>query len=343
MGLGKKFKLPFKLLIRGILLSNLLQVQKKSQKKRRGKYIPGLAYFRFKPEKYWSREEAKQLFEETKHPTIDQDSIIYEDCIIGMEKMASNSVDLVIADPPFGIDYSGKESLYNRNRSYVIDSYQEVKADYDQFTVEWMKSIQRIMKRHATAYVFSGWNHLEDVLRGAREACLSTINHLVWKYQFGVFTRKKYVTSHYHILLLSKDPKKYFFNKIEHYPEDVWIINRRYRRGQLKNGNTLPEEVVRRCIEFSSKPGDLVFDPFMGMATTAVAAKTTHRHYYGFEINRQLEIVVEARLEKSKVGQEHLSFKERRQKRLNEMIEKYPRAYQIYLREERENLGRRQV
>jgi site-specific DNA-methyltransferase (adenine-specific) len=108
-----------------------------------------------------------------------------------------------------------------------------------------------------------------------------------------VFTKKKYVTSHYHVAFVCKNPKKYFFNKIEHYPLDVWDIPRQYLPGQRKNGTKLPENVVIRAIDFSSKPGDLVFDPFMGNGTTAVCAKLTYRHYFGFEINKQMREIIE--------------------------------------------------
>jgi len=309
-----------------------------AKKRRRRKYIPGLAYLKFRPKKYWTRQEAARLYYETVHPFIEQDTIVFEDCIKGMESMPANSVDLVIADPPFGLNFSGKETIYNRNSDFVIDQYFEVDENYGEFTERWMKLIRKVMKPHATAYVFSGWTHLEEVLRGARRAGLITINHLIWKYQFGVFTKRKYVTSHYHILFLAKDHEKYFFNKLEHYPEDVWIINRKYRVGQPKNGNALPEEVVRKCIEFSSKPGDLVFDPFMGMGTTAVAAKGTWRHFFGFEINKLLKPIIMQRLREKKLGQDYRTLTEIRKKIIENAKKKYPKAYEIYMKMQRERL-----
>ena len=77
-------------------------------------------------------------------------------------------------------------------------------------------------------------------LKVLTEAGFTTINHLIWKYQFGVFTKKKYVTSHYHILFVVKNPARYTFNKIDHYPEDVWVINREYWKGKKKTPTKLP-------------------------------------------------------------------------------------------------------
>jgi len=70
-------------------------------------------------------------------------------------------------------------------------------------------------------FVFSGWTNLKDILNALDEVGFITINHIIWKYQFGVLTKRKFVTSHYHILFVAKDEEKYKFNKIEHYPEDV--------------------------------------------------------------------------------------------------------------------------
>jgi len=299
----------------------------------RKKYKPDLAYFKFNPKDYWSPDEARKKYEQYQVSALDFDTIKFEDCITGMQKMPENCVDLVVADPPFGIDFSGKGSVYNRNRDLVIESYKEIDVDYGDFTEKWMAQIQRVMKPHATAYVFSGWNHLEDVLRSARLAGLTTINHAIWKYQFGVFTKNKYVTSHYHVLLLAKNSGKYYFNKMEHYPLDVWDIKRKYKKGEIKNATTLPTDVIRKCIEFSSKPGDLVFDPFMGMATTAVVAKSLWRHYFGFEVNENIENLINKRIDDTLLGHEYITLEERIQKFHDDGKKNYPSAYRAFLSE----------
>ena len=125
---------------------------------------------------------------------------------------------------------------------------------------------------------------LRDILEGIDAAGLVTVNHLIWKYQFGVFTKNKYVTSHYHILFVVKDKKRYTFNKLDHYPEDVWMINREYWKGKKKTPTKLPRELVQKIIRYSSNAGDLVLDPFLGSGTVAVVARQEGRHFLGFEI-----------------------------------------------------------
>jgi hypothetical protein len=80
-------------------------------REKRRKYIPGLAAMEFKPKPDWSIEKARQMYSRraTGKNIVDYDSILYEDCIEGMKRLPRSCVDLVIADPPFGIEFSGKE------------------------------------------------------------------------------------------------------------------------------------------------------------------------------------------------------------------------------------------
>jgi site-specific DNA-methyltransferase (adenine-specific) len=279
-----------------------------SRKKRKNPYVAGVAALNFKPDEDWEVEDAKVLYENARFP-FDADHILFGDCIGGMQALPGNSVDLVIADPPFGIEFDGKGSQYNRKTDLVVDGYQEVAGSYDRFTEAWVSEIPRIMKDTASAYIFSGWTNLKDVLVAIDDSSLSVINHVIWKYQFGVFTQRKYVTSHYHVLFLAKSPAKYYFNKIEHYPLDIWDIPRTYRPGQQKNGTKLPDDVVFRCIDFSSRPGDLVFDPFMGNGTTAACAKAKFRHFLGFELNENMREILDQNINVVTAGESYVPYR----------------------------------
>jgi len=103
-----------------------------------------------------------------------------------------------------------------------------------------------------------------------------TVNHIIWKYQFGVVTKRKFVTSHYHCLYVCKnDEKRKFFpysryGKEEddknggslHYKdkEDVWIIKREYWTGDQKTPTKLPAELIKKILMYSSEEGDIVLD-----------------------------------------------------------------------------------
>jgi DNA modification methylase len=102
--------------------------------------------------------------------------------------------------------------------------------------------------------------------------------------------------------------------------------------GQKKNSTKLPIEVVRRCIDFSSKPGDIVLDPFMGNGTTAVAAKASWRHFIGFEVNNELSQIIESDLDATQLGDNYIPYRKRLPS-IQELAKRYPRAYQEYLKE----------
>lgn len=237
------------------------------------------------------------------------------DCIEGMKDIPDNSIDLVVTDPPFAIDFKAKRSNYNRTASRVLEGYNEIPSEeYDKFTFDWMKEAKRILRDLGSMYVFSGWNNLKDILVAIDDLGFITVNHIIWKYQFGVVTRRKFVTSHYHCLYICKnDEKRKFFpfaryekeSKAEeggslHYKdkEDVWIINREYWAGDEKTPTKLPAELIRKILMYSSEKGDVVLDPFLGSGQVAVISKMLGRQYIGFEIVKEYYEFANKRLER---------------------------------------------
>lgn len=226
------------------------------------------------------------------------------DCLEGMKQLNDKIIDLVITDPPFAIDFKAKRSNYNRNGERVLEGYKEIpQAEYYQFTLNWMKEVYRLLKDSGSMYVFSGWNNLKDILNALDEVGFITVNHIIWKYQFGVVTNRKYITSHYHCLYVCKnDSKRKFFpyarygkdmknsyGKSLHYQdkEDVWFIQREYWTGDVKTPTKLPAEIIKKILMYSSEEGDVVLDPFLGSGQVAVISKIMKRQYIGFEIIKE--------------------------------------------------------
>ena len=242
--------------------------------------------------------------------------IYNQDCIDGMKDIPDNKIDLVITDPPFAINFKSKKANYNRIASRVLPGYNEIESkDYYNFTYNWMNQINRVLKKSGSMYVFSGWNNLKDILTALDENGFITINHIIWKYQFGVVTSKKYVTSHYHCLYVCKNnnERKFFpysrFDKNAktsdgkslHYndKEDVWNIKREYWTGDEKTPTKLPAEIIKKILEYSSEEKDVVFDPFLGSGQVAVVSKMLKRKYLGFEIVKEYYNFAKKRLEKN--------------------------------------------
>lgn len=228
-----------------------------------------------------------------------------EDCIEGCKQyFEDGSVDLIISDPPYGISGDQLHKHYNRKEDFVIDGYVEIPSEeYEEFSRKWIKQSERILKPGGCIYIVSGYTNLFFILKALRETQLEELNHIIWKYNFGVYTKTKYVSSHYHILFYKKPGKAHTFNTYAHYGalektedggslnyldrEDVWIINREYKPGQIKNKNELPTALLSKMILYSSNEEDLVCDLFLGSFSTAKVAIGLNRYATGFEISQR--------------------------------------------------------
>lgn len=226
------------------------------------------------------------------------------DCIDPEKRIPDQSVDLEIFDPPFGLGETGFDKHYKRDSSNVISGYKEAPDDYEQWTHLWMVEAKRILKENGSMFVIMGHTNLRGVLNAAHNLGLCLRNHIVWKYNFGVNTKKKFVTSHYHILYYTKSEKsiptfnlncrfgcqevaedggKSLYDDLE----DVWSINRDYSPGAKKNQNKLPEALIEKIIQYASNENDMICDFFMGNFTTAYAARKLGRKVCGYELNKK--------------------------------------------------------
>ncbi|MEM3381282.1 MAG: site-specific DNA-methyltransferase [Candidatus Bathyarchaeia archaeon] len=222
----------------------------------------------------------------------DEHNIIFDDF---RNVKLDEKADLIFVDPPFGIGFKGNLQTYNRTPDAL--SYVDVPRDeYSEFIRDLADWSYNNLKNSGSMWLLSGWNNLRLVLDAVEEVGFKQVNHCIWKYQFGVFTRRRFTTSHYHLLLLVKDEDNYVFNKPEHYSEDVWYIKRPYHRGEKTAGNELPEELVERCVKTSSNEGDLVVDPCLGSGTTMKVSIKTGRRCIGIEINSALEERIKTKL-----------------------------------------------
>lgn len=223
-----------------------------------------------------------------------------DDCIEGAKRyLKSDSVDLIITDPPYGIAGDTLHKHYNRNENHVLDGYVEVPAqEYPDFSRKWISEAARVLRPGGSIYIVSGYTHLIHILNALYETKLEEVNHIVWKYNFGVYTKNKFISSHYHILYYVKPGGKPTFNTHCRYSdsekdgdgsfnyrdrEDVWIINREYKPGKVKNKNELPTQLLVKMIQYSSNSGDLVCDFFLGSFSTAKTAIGLDRRAAGFE------------------------------------------------------------
>lgn len=199
-----------------------------------------------------------------------------------------HSVDAIISDPPYGIFGETLDKHYNRNESNVLSGYIDVKPEeYLDFSNKWIQQASIILKKDGFLVIVSGWSNLYDILYSLKKSNFKIIRHIIWKYNFGVYTKNKFITSHYHILIACKNDLKLTQSKNINKYESVWKIPREYHTGEIKNKNQLPSSLLQILIDFVSKENDLVVDLFMGGFSTLRVAKAMNRNIGGIELNKK--------------------------------------------------------
>lgn len=224
--------------------------------------------------------------------------------------------DLIFTDPPFGIGGDNLDNIYKRDNNNVVGGYKEVPAgkDYEAWAYEWIKHLDKALKPSGSIVIVSGWTHEADIQHAMkRTGKFELVNQLIWKFNFGVHTKRKFVTSHYVILWYCKKGAKPYFNKNAYHDDwerkigggsavyddlqSVISIDKEYRRGRIKYQNQLPSRLVEKLIKHLSEEGDLVVDPFAGSFTIPFIAMKLKRQAYGNDINPETEKLLTTRWE----------------------------------------------
>lgn len=222
-----------------------------------------------------------------------------QSCIEGMrEHVDDNSIDLIFTDPPYGIDGDELDVHYHRDESFVVQGYVDVPlSQYAQFSLDWIKECERVLRPGGSIYIVSGYTNLHHILNALHATKLKEVNHLIAKYTFGVNASKKWISSHYHVLFWEKPGKgkqQRTFNHMYKWQDNkdsyndrlsVQDMPRAHNPGQAKNKNQLSEDFIEKFIMYSSNRGDTVLDCFSGGFTTARTALRYGRNFVGFELN----------------------------------------------------------
>lgn len=218
---------------------------------------------------------------------IDKDCIFNQDCITGMKDIPDGGVDLIVTDPPYLINYASSRRKNHRFcRPIMNDDNEVVISDY-------LKECFRILKDNSAAYVFCSAKTLDVFIPKCKEVGFTLKNVLIWRknnHTAGDLDAQ-YGQSYEPILFLNKGRRRINGKRID----DVWNFDR-VAVGRLLHQNEKPVPLLMQCILKSSEPGDLVFDGFMGSASTAVACIRTKRHFVGYELDRSYYDIAVKRL-----------------------------------------------
>ena len=248
--------------------------------------------------------------------------IRHEDFFDGIARLADASVDLVIADPPYGL---GKD--------YGNDSDRLSGDAYLEFSRRWIDALMPKLASNASLYVFLSWQHSPEVFSHLKTR-MQMINEIIWDRRvpsMGGSTRK-YSSVHdtigffansrdYHFDIDSvripydAETKKarsrsIFVGKkwleVGYNPKDVWSFTRLHRQDPERENHPTqkPLSMIERMVLASCPREGLVLDPFLGSGTTALACLRNARCFVGYEVNPEYIAIARARIETARAQSE---------------------------------------
>lgn len=202
------------------------------------------------------------------------DRIYNIDCLEGLKMIEDNSIDSIITDPPYGIDF--KDTTQRGFR-----------GDKQPFTM-FLFDAYRKLKPGGAIYVFCRWDVQEDFRTVMRLAGFKIRNQLVWDKLLGGGIGdcfRSYAPEHEIVLFATKGDDFRFHNG----RKTSMLRYKRIMPGQKSiriHPTQKPVDLIERLITDSTDEGEVVLDCFMGSGTTAVACINTKRKYIGFEIDK---------------------------------------------------------
>jgi len=210
------------------------------------------------------------------------------------------NADLIITDPPFGIEFSGKPTNYHRNVENVVDGYVEWSvSEYGWKIQQLLECIKKNLKENGQALIFSGWNNSNIIHdRIMRFSGLSLRGKMYWTYNFAPVCRRK--TSHnvYEIYWVTKGYNWTFQNRCTtHHCQqgepNLSTLNfkRDYKVNMPKYPTRLPFKLLQCLLEHFSKNGDLIFDPLCGSGMIGVVSYMFDRNFIMGDLNKNGKIV----------------------------------------------------
>ena len=205
--------------------------------------------------------------------------IYNEDCLEGMERIPDNSIDLIVTDPPYLINYkTGRRKDKEHRFNEVI-----LNDDNEDLIKEYIKECYRILKDNSAMYMFCSSQKVE-VFKMELEKYFTIKNMIIWvKNNHTAGDLKASFGRKYEILfLVNKGRKKFNGKRLT----DIWEFPRVSGNNQIHQ-NQKPIELIEQCIEKHSDEHDIIFDGFMGSGTTAIACINTNRNYIGFELDKE--------------------------------------------------------
>lgn len=253
-----------------------------------------------------------------------------------LRKMAAQSVDLIYTDPPFntgkkqartqlrtvrdpGGDRTGFQGQRYRSIKVASHAFEDDFDNYLAFLEPRLVEAHRVLSDSGSLYLHLDYRevHYAKVLLDSIFGRDCFLNEVIWAYDYGARTRKKWPAKHDNILVYVRDPEQYLFNVDEvdripymapglvgpekaargKLPTDTWWHTIVPTNGKERTGypTQKPLGIVRRIVQASSKPGDMVLDFFAGSGTLGEAAYKLGRRFVLIDDNEEAVAVMARR------------------------------------------------
>ncbi len=229
--------------------------------------------------------------------------ILSGDCLEILPTLPKASVDLVFADPPYNLQLGG--GLTRPDHSTVAgvddawDQFEDFKA-YDDFCRAWLSECRRILKPDGAIWVIGSYHNVFRLGAILQDLGFWILNDVVWRKTNPMpnFRGRRLQNAHETLIWAarSKDSRPTFnYEALKAANEDTqlrsdWLFpicsggeRLKDSKGKKAHPTQKPEALLHRVLNVSSRPGDVVLDPFFGVGTTGAAAKRLGRDYIGIE------------------------------------------------------------
>lgn len=227
---------------------------------------------------------------------METDRIYCMDCMEGIKQIPDSSIDLILTDPPYLIKETraGGCSRLARTIQPVNNLIKENGLDLG-ISLEILPEFVRVLKK-INCYIWCNKAQIPDYLDFFVRKHRCSFDMIIWNKTNPPPTfHNKYLSDKEYCLYFRKgaycQPVSYQAAKTVYYQPLNTEDKKRYGHPTIK-----PLNIIKTLIENSTKPGEIVLDPFLGSGTTAAACLKTGRRYIGFEKNPAYFETAEKRL-----------------------------------------------
>lgn len=239
--------------------------------------------------------------QKSKQSTVNK--IISGDCIEEMRKLPEKSIDMIFADPPYNLQLEGELHRPNNSRVDGVDDewdkFDSLKT-YDDFTRDWLSAARDLLTDDGSIWVIGSYHNIFRLGAIIQDLGFWILNDITWRKSNPMpnFRGRRFTNAHETLIWAGKSKdSKYCFNydAMKALNEDLqmrsdWFIplctgkeRLKDEKGQKVHPTQKPEALLYRVIMSSTKPGDVVLDPFFGTGTTGAVAKKLGRNWIGLD------------------------------------------------------------